>query len=91
MNKAEIETLAANKGCLIATNGFLSTSRMREVAKFYGGSGKHLLRNIVINILFKTCSLDLGVMKLNRRGDIHAAIFELVIPSDLQSITFADI
>lgn len=30
-------------------------------------------------------------MKSNRRGEIHAVIFELTIPSDLQSITFANI
>ena len=30
-------------------------------------------------------------MKSNRRGEIHAVIFELVLPSDLQSIVFADI
>jgi hypothetical protein len=41
MNKAEIEMLQSNKGCFIATNGFLSTSQIREVAKFYAGSGKN--------------------------------------------------
>jgi hypothetical protein len=39
MIKEEIESLKKNEGCLIATNGFLSTSRIREVAKVYAGSG----------------------------------------------------
>jgi hypothetical protein len=47
MNKTEIDTLQANKGCLIATNSFLSTSRVREVAKFYAGSGKHREKDTV--------------------------------------------
>jgi hypothetical protein len=48
MNKADMEIMAANKGCLIATNGFLSTNRVRKVAKFYAGSG----RNFTIKNLF---------------------------------------
>jgi tetratricopeptide (TPR) repeat protein len=40
---------------------------------------------------YKNHSLDLGIMKSKRRGEIHAVIFELVIPSDLQSVVFADI
>ncbi|CAF2600238.1 unnamed protein product [Rotaria sp. Silwood2] len=70
MSKIDIELLQESKNCLIATNGFLSTTRNREVAKIYAGS---------------------GVIISRRRGEIHAVIFEFVIPSDLQSIVFADI
>lgn len=42
MNLADIELFRANKNCLIGTSGFLSTTRNREVAKFYAGSGKNM-------------------------------------------------
>jgi hypothetical protein len=43
MIKEEIELLKKNEGCLIATNGFHSTSRNREVAKVYAGSGMMMI------------------------------------------------
>ena len=58
MNKAEIEILVANKGCLIATNGFLSTSRTREVAKFYAGSGKNFLSRIYLIDQFRSDKIE---------------------------------
>ncbi|CAF4922174.1 unnamed protein product [Rotaria sp. Silwood1] len=70
MSKTDIELFRESKNCLISPNGFLSTTRNREVAQFYAGS---------------------GVSTSRRRGEIHAVIFELVIPSDVQSIVFADI
>ncbi|CAF5031912.1 unnamed protein product, partial [Rotaria sp. Silwood1] len=70
MSKTDIELFRESKNCLISPNGFLSTTRNREVAQFYAGS---------------------GVSTSRRRGKIHAVIFELVIPSDVQSIVFADI
>ncbi|CAF1251425.1 unnamed protein product, partial [Didymodactylos carnosus] len=70
MIKEEIESLKNNEGCLIATNGFLSTSRIREVAKVYAGS---------------------GAMSSKRRGELHAVVFELELPTNLKSFVFADI
>ena len=40
MTREDIDSLKENEGCLIATNGFLSTSRNYEVAKMFAGSGK---------------------------------------------------
>lgn len=35
--------------------------------------------------------IDLGVRKSNRRGELHAVIFDIVLPSDIQSTVFVDI
>ncbi|CAF4085427.1 unnamed protein product, partial [Rotaria sp. Silwood1] len=47
MTIEEINYLKENIGCLIATNGFLSTSRSRDVAEIFAGSGKIILRNFI--------------------------------------------
>lgn len=45
MTQEEIDGVKMNEGCLIATNGFLSASRNREVAKMFAGSGKMIMLN----------------------------------------------
>lgn len=73
MTKEEIDYLKENEGCLIATNGFLSTSRVYNVAKIFAGTGKLIFSTFRFNYFHRIIQPTTTVSISARSNTIETA------------------